>query len=56
MDDNELDDRDSLGLSFGEPAAVEFEDSVVAEVFVLRSRFFWATPVEAIVSYENLLG
>lgn len=54
MDDNEVDDGDCLGVSFGEPAAVEGEDSAVECAF-RRSEVRAGIAVEAIVSETPLL-
>lgn len=52
IDDNDVEDGECLGVSLGEPLAVEGEDSLVVEVAVRLRRFlFWGTAVEAIVMY-----
>lgn len=38
IDDNEVEEGDCLGVSFGEPLAVDGEDSFVVEVTVLLRR------------------
>ena len=50
IEDRDVEDGDCLGVSLGEPLAVEGEDSFVVEVTVLFRRFrCWGTAVEAIV-------
>jgi hypothetical protein len=49
MDDNEVEDGDCLGVSFGEAAAVEGDDSAVEWAFRRREARVVGTAVEAIV-------
>ncbi len=49
IDDRDVEEGDCLGVSLGDPAAVEGEDSLVAEVTVLLRRLLcWGTAVEDI--------
>jgi hypothetical protein len=50
MDDNEVEDGDCLGVSFGEAAAVEGEDSAVELTFRRRAARVVGTAVEAIMN------
>jgi hypothetical protein len=54
MDDREVEEGDWCGVSLGEPAAVEGDDSAVVEVMVRRRAAGFGKAVEAIV-YRILL-
>ena len=63
IDDNEVDEGEALGVSLGEPAAVDGLESAVFEVMVRRRAGCCGIAVEVIVSdwcdvmsYQTLLG
>lgn len=49
IDDREVEEGDCRGVSFGDPAAVEGEDSVVGVIVRFR-RLWWGTAVEDMLS------
>ena len=49
IEDSEVLDGDCLGVSLGDPAAVDGADSAVVEVTVRRRAVRWGIAVDAIV-------